>query len=51
MCYFVSYDDRFYNEAHQIKIIEVNKDDRYILTMLHKINIANQFKNNLINNL
>jgi|APGre2960657404_1045060.scaffolds.fasta_scaffold49723_3 hypothetical protein len=51
MCYFVSFDDRFYNEAHQIKIIEVNKDDRYILTMLHKINIANQFKNNLINNL
>jgi hypothetical protein len=51
MCYFVSFDDRFYNEAHQIKIIEVNKDDRYILTMLHKINIANQFKTTLINNL
>jgi hypothetical protein len=51
LCYFISYDDRFYNEKHQIKVVEVHKNENFIESMLHKIQIATIFKNQIINNL
>lgn len=51
LCYFVSFDDRFYKEEHQIKVIEVPKDEAYIANMLHKINLANNYKQSILNQL
>ncbi len=51
ICYFMSFDDRFKKFEHQHHIVEVPRDDEYILLILDKIFEASKLKFLLINNL
>lgn len=48
---FVSYDDRFYNEKHRYKEVEVNYDIEFIENLKNKLIQANQYKDELFNKL
>lgn len=42
--YFISYDPRFHSPNHQIKIIELTKDDTAIEKMIEKIELVNNLR-------
>lgn len=45
---FVSYDDRFFNEAHHYHSVYIPKDDEYISKLLMRAHHAKQYKESLI---
>jgi len=47
-CLFISYDNRFYDEAHHYHSVVVPRDEDYILNMLDKAKKATEYKENLI---
>ena len=46
---FISFDDRYYNEAHHLHTVEVPRDDEYIEQIKRKLLKAKEYKQLLLN--
>ncbi|MGL4758184.1 MAG: YqaJ viral recombinase family protein [Patescibacteria group bacterium] len=49
--YFVSFDDRYYDEKHHLKEVEVNYDSEFMDHLFKKTKLALDYKNEIINKL
>jgi hypothetical protein len=46
---FISFDDRYYNDAHHLHTVEVPRDDEYIEQIKRKLLKAKEYKQLLLN--
>ena len=46
---FISFDDRYYNQAHYLHSINVPRDEEYIDIMKSKLLKAKEYKNQILN--
>lgn len=51
ICKFMSFDDRFYNEEHHSRFIDIPRDEEYIKRLLDKAHHAKEYKKSILETL
>lgn len=51
ICKFMSFDDRFYNEQHHSRFIDIPRDEEYIKRLLEKAHHAKEYKKSILETL